>query len=124
MDVMAQRLLNLRENLKLTQQKLSKLLEISQTALNRYEHGETAINANALLKYANFFDVSADYILGRCDDPQGKKYEYQPEYLKDKLANSSEWREFVEMCFDPNSPINSKLKESLFQMAGGVNDAE
>jgi len=119
MEIIAERLLGLRENLKLTQQKLSKLLGISQTAINRYEHGETAINANALLKYADFFDVSADYILGRCDDPQGKKYDYQPEYLKDKLSNSKEWREFVEMCFDPNSPISSKLKETLFQMAGG-----
>ena len=117
MEIIAVRLLGLRENLKLTQQKLSKLLGISQTAINRYEHGETAINANALLKYANFFDVSADYILGRCDDPQGMKFDYQPEYLKNKLANSGEWREFVEMCFDPNSPISSKLKETLFQLA-------
>ena len=117
MDVIKQRLLGLRENLKLTQQKLSTLLGISQAAINRYEHGETSINANALLKYANFFDVSADYILGRCDDPQGKKYDYQPEYLKNKFKDTKEWREFVEMCFDPNSPISSRLKETLFQLA-------
>ena len=117
MDVIKQRLLGLRENLKLTQQKLSQLLGISQAAINRYEHGETSINANALLKYANFFDVSADYILGRCDDPQGKKYDYQPEYLKNKFKDTKEWREFVEMCFDPNSPISSRLKETLFQLA-------
>ena len=118
-SVTAERLLGLRENLKLTQQKLSKLLGISQTALNRYEHGETAINSNALKKYADFFDVSADYILGRCDDPQGKKFDYQPEYIKNKLANSGEWREFVEMCFDPGSPISSNLKEMLFKLAEG-----
>ena len=81
------------------------------------QHGQTAINANALLKYADFFDVSADYILGRCDDPQGKKYDYQLEYLKNKFMDTKEWREFVEMCFDPNSPISSKLKETLFQLA-------
>lgn len=97
--------------------KVTTIIIKRSTAINRYEHSEAAINANALLKYANFFDVSADYILGRCDDPQGKKYDYQPEYLKDKLANSKEWREFVEMCFDPNSPISSRLKESLFQLA-------
>ena len=119
MDVIAQRLLGLRENLKLTQQKLSKLLGISQTAINRYEHSQVSINANALLKYANFFDVSADYILGRCDDPQGMKFDYQPEYLKTRFKDTKEWREFVEMCFDPNSPISSKLKETLYQMAGG-----
>ena len=117
MEVIQQRLLGLRENLKLTQQKLSTLLGISQTAINRYEHGETLPNAAALLKYADFFDVSADYILGRCDDPQGKKYDYQPEYLKNRFKDTKEWREFVEMCFDPNSPISSKLKETLFQLA-------
>ena len=115
--IIAERLLGLRQNMKLTQQKLSKLLGISQTAINRYEHGETAINANALLRYADFFDVSADYILGRCDDPRGKRYDYQPEYLTNKLANSGEWREFVEMCFDPGSSINYKLKEMIMQMA-------
>jgi transcriptional regulator with XRE-family HTH domain len=119
MEIIAERLLDLRKSLKLTQQKLSILLGISQTAINRYEHGEAAINANALLKYANFFDVSADYILGRCDDPHGKKYDYHPEYLKDKLSNSKEWSEFVEMCFNPGSPINEKLKEMIMQMAGG-----
>jgi len=119
MEIIQKRLLGLREHLKLTQQKLSKHLGISQTAINRYEHGETLPNAAALLKYADFFDVSADYILGRCDDPQGKKFDYQPEYLKNKLANSGEWREFVEMCFDPNSPISSTLKETLFKLADG-----
>jgi transcriptional regulator with XRE-family HTH domain len=102
--------------------KLSKLLGISQTAVNRYERGETPINANALLKYADFFDVSADYILGRCDEPQGKTYDYQPEYLKSRFTDAKEWRDFVEMCFDPSSPISSKLKEMLFQLAGGESD--
>ena len=122
MEIIAERLLDLRQSMKFTQQKLSKLLGISQTAINRYEHGETAINANALLKYADFFDVSADYILGRCDDPQGKKYAYQPEFLTNKLANSGEWKEFVEMCFSPGSPINNRLKEMLVQMAGNENE--
>ena len=92
---------------------------VKQTAINRYERGETAINANALRKYADFFDVSADYILGRCDAPQGELFEYQPKYIQNKFKDTKEWREFVEMCFDPKSPINSKLKEMLMQMAGG-----
>ena len=117
MEIIGERLLGLRNSINLTQLKLSKLLGISQTAINRYENSDTTINAIGLLKYANFFDVSADYILGRCDDPKGIKFDYQPDYLKDKLASSSEWREFVEMCFDPNSSISSRLKEALFQLA-------
>ena len=117
MATVQERLLELRASLNLTQQKLSKLTGVSQTAINRYEHGQTSINANALLKYANFFDVSADYILGRCDDPRGKSFDYQPEYVKNKLANSAEWQEFVEMCFEPGSVVNNKLKEMILQMA-------
>ena len=76
------RLRGLREGLSLTQPQLSKRLGISETALRNYERGIIVIAANALRKYAIFFNVSADYILGRCDDPQGAKYNYQPEYLK------------------------------------------
>ena len=57
----------------------------------------------------------------RYDDTQGKKYAYQPEFLMDKLPNSNEWKEFVEMYFNPGSPINNKLKEMFIQMAGTEN---
>jgi len=108
---------DLRSSINITQARLAKELGISQAAINRYENNNAAVPDNVLQKYANFFDVSADYIIGRCDDPCGKKYAYQPEYLTNKLASSGEWREFVEMCFDPGSSINYKLKEMIIQMA-------
>ena len=117
MEATSRRMSDLRTSINITQARLAKELGISQAAINRYENNNAAVPDNALLKYADFFDVSADYILGRCDDPHGKNYDYQPEFLKDKLANSDEWKEFVEMCFDPGSPINSKLKEMIMQMA-------
>jgi len=114
-------MLSLRTGLNITQTRLAKELGISQSAINRYERSDAAVPDSVLLKYADFFDVSADYILGRCDEPQGRKYDYQPEYLKNKLANSSEWKEFVEMVFDPGSSINNKLKEMIIQMAEDKN---
>jgi len=119
MEIVARRMSELRESLNISQLKLSKELGISQSAINRYEHNQASAPDSVLLKYADFFDISADYILGRCEDPQGKRFDYQPEFLKDKLSNSGEWREFVEMCFDPNSPISNNLKEMLFKLAGG-----
>ena len=117
MEATSTRMLNLRLGINITQARLAKELSISQSAINRYEHNNAAVPDNVLLKYSDFFDVSADYILGHCDDPRGKRYAYQPEYLSNKLANSGEWREFVEMCFDPGSAINYKLKEMIMQMA-------
>jgi transcriptional regulator with XRE-family HTH domain len=122
MEATSRRMFDLRTSINITQARLAKELGISQSAINRYEHNSAAVPDNVLLKYADFFDVSADYILGRCDDPQGKKYDYQPEFLTNKLANSDEWREFVEMCFSPGSPINNKLKEMIIQMAEKENN--
>jgi len=100
--------------------KLAKAIGIAQSAVNRYEHNQTAVPDNVLLKYAEFFDVSLDYIFGRTDKPEGKIFNNEPELLKRKLIREDEWEDFVEACFDPRSPMNKKLKEMIFQMAGGV----
>lgn len=58
--------------------KLAELLGITQSSLNHYENGQSTPSVELLRKYADFFDVSMDYIFARCDDPQGKLYHYQP----------------------------------------------
>ena len=64
-----------------------------------------------LVKVADYYDVSMDFLVGRADSPQGKLYKYQAKTIKD-----DKMREFVEMCFDPNSPTNVKLKETLIKL--------
>ena len=70
------------------------------------------LTVELLRKYADYFDVSMDYIFARCDDPHGKLYEVKPPVD----ANNPELRKFVEMCFDPESPMNEKLKEAMRKM--------
>ena len=111
-ELIAKRLKGLREAAKLSQAKLSKELDVKQPLIARYE---TAINTPAygvLIQYADYFDVSCDYLLGRTDNPQGKLYECVPQSLK----GSPQLKEFVDMCFDPSSPANAKLKETLLNM--------
>lgn len=82
------------------------LLEVKQSSINRYEQGQSAPSLEILVKYADYFDVSMDYLFARTDKPQGKRYEYRPKIA----AGSEEMRQFIEMCFDPQSPLNEKLK--------------
>ena len=113
-DIIAQRFRTLRESARLSQAKLSQELDVKQPLIARYE---TAINLPSypiLLKYADYFDVSMDYIFGRTDNPQGKLYEYKPKIQQ----NDPQMQKFVEMCFDPTSPMNARLKEALLQMLG------
>ena len=119
MEAVTNRMIELRESLNLSQMKLSKALGISQSAINRYEHGQTSVPDSVLLKYADFFDVSADYLLGRTDRPEGKLYNHEPELLRRNIIREDEWTDFIEACFDPRSPMNKKLKEMMMNMAGG-----
>ena len=109
MSQIAARIRALREQASFSQQRLSKTLGIAQSSLCRYETGETEPSAAVLLKYADFFDVSMDYIFGRTDDPHGAAPIH-------KSGSEPEWEQFIEMCFDPMSSANARLKETLKQM--------
>lgn len=60
-----QRLKDLREDKDLRQEYVSEILGISQTVYSRYERGFQTIPVIHLLKLADYYRVSTDYILGR-----------------------------------------------------------
>ncbi|MCL2556024.1 MAG: helix-turn-helix domain-containing protein [Firmicutes bacterium] len=64
----AERLKELRKEKGLSKLAMAKSLQISDAAIGRWERGERTINAELLIKLADFFDVSVDYLLGRTDD--------------------------------------------------------
>jgi transcriptional regulator with XRE-family HTH domain len=55
----------LREEEGLSQQKLANLTGISQSSIARWELGNSEPNAEAVIKLADFFEVSTDDLLGR-----------------------------------------------------------
>lgn len=61
------RLRDLREDLDLTQIKVSSMLGCSQTTYSRYETGVTSVPNDILDKLADIYGVSVDYILERTD---------------------------------------------------------
>ena len=73
----------LREELGLKQEDLAKKLSVSPSAIGMYERNLREPNNELILKIANFFNVSVDYLLGKSDIRN-------PEELKNvKFANSS-----------------------------------
>ena len=59
---------DLRKNQNLTQFQLSQALKIGQATIAGYENGSREPHINSLIAYANFFECSVDYLLGREDD--------------------------------------------------------
>ena len=110
MATVAERIKILRESAKLSQSKIGALYGVKQSSVNRYENALAEAPYETLLWYADYFDVSMDYIFGRTDKPQGKLYDFHPKVYNEDV------RQFIEMCFDPKSPMSDKLKQTLFQM--------
>jgi len=59
------RIRDLREDKDLTQSDVAKATGIDQKTLSNYETGKTNPDSYVIIKLAEFFDVSADYLLGR-----------------------------------------------------------
>ena len=113
-EIFAERLRKLREGVRMSQAQIAALVGTTSTSIGRYENQIGLPPHNTLLWYADYFDVSMDYLYGRTDKPQGKQYEFQPKVIED----SAEMRQFIDMCFDPNSPMNDRLKQTLIEMLG------
>lgn len=115
MNIIGQRMRELRERNHISQAEIAKLCGSNQTTIAKTETGKTAPSAKLLIWWADYFDVSLDYLCGRTDQPQGILYECKPKLN----ASSEEMKRFIEMCFDPKSPFNEKLKETLLTMMEG-----
>ena len=65
-----QRLKDLREDCDLRQTDIADILGIKQTVYSRYERGFQNIPIEHLIKLADFYKVSTDYILGRTNNKE------------------------------------------------------
>lgn len=70
---MYKRIRDLREDKDLTQLQVAQILGMSQTGYSKYETGENDIPTAILIKMAEFYNVSIDYILGQTDVPVRQK---------------------------------------------------
>ena len=43
-------------------------------------------------------------------------YEHKPKVIETITKDNKELRQFVDMCFDPTSPVSEKLREVLTKM--------
>lgn len=103
------RIKELRQEKELTQNDIAKAINTSQRNISRWENGENEPSSSFIIKLANYFDVSADYLLGLEDDfgsctaaPMGDgsysseereiilKYRTLPEKLKKMIRDNLE----------------------------------
>ncbi len=64
------RLKELRKKHNLSQLRLAMDLSMNQNTISRYEAGEREADYKTLIKIADYFNVSIDYLLERTDNPK------------------------------------------------------
>ena len=63
------RLRDLREDIGKKQSEIAALLNCTQQAYSTYERGERDIPSKVLIKLADYYNTSVDYLLGRTNNP-------------------------------------------------------
>jgi len=111
---------DLREAKGMNQTELAKKLEINRSVLNRIELGTRPIRDDELIKFANFFNVSTDFLLFRvspdapCDYPrpdrQDQGYFLDPETVR--IANEMKENPGRRVLFDATRNLSpEKIKQ-------------
>lgn len=60
-----ERIARLRKRRSLTQPELAKIMNVSQSTMTSWENDRRSVSNDDLIKLADFFEVTTDYLLGR-----------------------------------------------------------
>ena len=79
------RLRELREQRGYTQLKVALDLNLNQNSISRYESGSREAGYDMLIRFADYYGVSIDYILCRTDKPETSRSIKTPDFLKRRV---------------------------------------
>ena len=60
---------NIREDNDIKQREIADVLHVSQNTYSQYETGTIALTAEVLIKLADYYNCSIDYLVDRTDNP-------------------------------------------------------
>jgi transcriptional regulator with XRE-family HTH domain len=100
LEILGQRIRQLRERKGMSQDDLGKVLSLGRAAIGHYESGFRNPDPPTLQRIADYFSVSADWLLGRTDDPRGLK-----QLMEDAVKEDKELAEFWEAFLKGGSEL-------------------
>lgn len=82
----------LRNQRKLSQQKLAEALHVSQQSIYKYEHNITSPDIETLINMADFFNTSVDYIIDYTEIPHKAEPTTETNLNKEELSLITKYR--------------------------------
>jgi len=111
-----ERLRELREHRGLSQTDVANDLHISRQSYNFYENGQREPNQEMLLKLADYYNVTTDYLLGRSNSPLSEisSQELPKEFLlelkdADNKTINEVWQYLQYLTLKKNGTINGEI---------------
>ena len=88
---------DLREDRDISRKDLAMVLNISVSTLGMYEQGRREPNIDMLIKMANFFDVSIDFLVGRSYKNENNEVLVDALHLKNQIDHlPQEYKNLIE----------------------------
>ncbi len=117
----ATKLSSLRREKNISQKAVADALGISQALLSHYEKGIRECNLDFLVKAADYYDVTTDYLLGRTESRHGNNSVFEEEEIESdyQLKDITVLRSFMyllnesEKSVDANNSFNSFFALSI-----------
>ena len=111
------RLKELRKQKKLTQQELAAEISVSKITILRWENGERQIKPDKAQQLADYFGVSAAYLLGYIDEEQEKQITKAKKAIIKEIQELSDYAKTNDIAEQIDSIIqNEGLGEFLYNL--------
>lgn len=110
-NILGNRLRKLREKENLSQKRAASIFGITNHQLSRYETGKANPDPDLIAKFADYYDVSSDYIIGRTNNPMGVVNEDGAETdVYEQFLNNDETLTFKGVPIDDDKKRKKILK--------------
>jgi transcriptional regulator with XRE-family HTH domain len=106
------RIKELREQKGLTQTELGKILEVEKSTISKYEKGNLDLNSNTISQLCDYFQVTADYLLGRSQ--QNTPIEKHEEI--EKILDTFHKNPYTEVLFHRSAKLTKKELEKILKI--------
>ncbi|WP_027414924.1 helix-turn-helix transcriptional regulator [Aneurinibacillus terranovensis] len=106
--MLGDKLKELRQKMKLTQEEVAKILNISRGTYAHYEINKRQPDFTTLQKFADFFNVSTDYLLGRTSEASSV-----PEILKDPSINIAFYEGYQDLSPREQELVKEQVRNTI-----------
>lgn len=115
--VLPRKLQDLMDIKSVKQSDLAKLLGKSQSNVSKYISGDTDLNINDLVKIANYFNVSTDYLLGNTvTDSTNEEFLKFCDYIGLEYSNAEKLKELFDYYNENCTPDNVASDEAIKEL--------